>query len=110
MSVYPPGIICGSVTKEQWPTAGPKHLSGPTVTHLKKLEGLCKGSWMCGDGPQSGDFHLFEMIDQHKILAANLRIGDPTKDFPKMQRIHSTLKSDPKLAKYFNSECYKNYP
>lgn len=109
MNVYPPGIICGSVTKEEWPEAGPKHLTGATKTHLTKLEGLCRGSFMCGNSPQSGDFHLFEMLDQHKKLAESFCMPDPLAGFPKMQRIHTAFKNSRQLAKYFGSEHYLNY-
>ena len=45
-----------------------KHMGGATA-HLTKLEGFCKGPYMCGGALQSGDFHVFEMIDQHEAMA-----------------------------------------
>ena len=41
-----------------------KHLEG-AMKHLTKLEGFCAGPFMCGGAMQSGDFHVFEMLEQH---------------------------------------------
>ncbi|KAH8049766.1 glutathione transferase [Aureococcus anophagefferens] len=43
--------------------------------HARKLEGFAAGTFMGGAAPQSGDFMLFEMIDQHMAIAA--AVGAP---------------------------------
>ena len=62
-SQYP---FAGKVaTKADFPSALKSHLEGSATTNFTKLEGFCKGPFMCGAVPQSGDFHVFEMLDQH---------------------------------------------
>merc|ERR1712217_726527 len=74
-----------------------------------KLEGFCKGTYMCGSSPQSGDFHVFEMIDRHKSIAEHVGEADPMADCPKLKALYDAMKSDAKLAKYFESDCHKEY-
>merc|ERR1711862_772455 len=74
--------------------------------HLQKLEGFCKGPYMCGGAPQSGDFMLFEMLDQHLTLPGAADILD---EFPKLKALHAAMRADPALAKYFDSELYAAY-
>ena len=49
-----------------------KHM-GTAGTHFAKLEGFAKGPYMCGAAVQSGDFHVFEMLDQHIMSAPSVR-------------------------------------
>jgi glutathione S-transferase len=97
------------VTKEGFPEAAKKQLEGSAKTNFTKLEGFCQFPYMCGSAIQSGDFHVFEMIDQHKAIAATLSMPDPVADFPKLTALYAAFKADPKLKKYFESDCYKNY-
>merc|ERR1712005_34543 len=104
--VYPFG---DAKTKDEFPAVAKKHLEGSTQTNMKKLEGFCKGPYMCGNTPQSGDFHVFEMLDQHKDIAASLKMDDPMDACPKLKALHAAFKADAKLASYFEAVCYKNY-
>ena len=97
------------VTKESFPAEAKKHLSSTLTTHLAKFEGFCKGRFMCGETPQSGDFMLFEMIDQHLHIAASLDVPNILGPFPKMARLHAAFKSDAALADYFSSEHYSKW-
>jgi len=104
--VYPFG---DAKTKDQFPAVAAKHLEGSTKTNTTKLEGACKGLYMCGESPQSGDFHLFEMLDQHHILATKLQLPDPLEGCPKLKALHGAFKADLKLEKYFEADCYKRW-
>jgi hypothetical protein len=90
--------------------AAAAHLAGTTKTNFTKLEGFCKGTFMCGEAPQvpntlllpelirlnllgltyptppyqSGDFALWEMIDQHLSIASAIGAGDILVDCPKV--------------------------
>jgi glutathione S-transferase len=97
------------VTKESFPEAAKKHLEGSAKTNFTKLEGFCSFPYMCGSAVQSGDFHVFEMIDQHVAIAASLGEPNPVDGFPKLTALYAAFKADPKLKKYFESDCYKNY-
>jgi len=96
-------------TKEQFPEGAKKHLAGSTTENFTKLEGFCKGPYMCGSVVQSGDFALFEMLDQHVSICAS--IGEPNilDSFPKLRALHASIKADPLLAKYFVSDCYTKW-
>jgi glutathione S-transferase len=107
MKIVYPGN--GVNDKGAFPEAAKKHLDDSTKTNMTKLEGFCKGTFMCGAAPQSGDFHLFEMLDQHQIIAAKVGASDPLEGYPKLTALHAALKASPKLAKYFEADCYKNY-
>ena len=53
-----------------------KHMESAT-THFTKLEGFCKGPYMCGGAMQSADFHIFEMVDQHVIMCMHAAAPQP---------------------------------
>jgi glutathione S-transferase len=64
---------------------------------------------MCGDKPQSGDFHVFEMLDQHQSICARVGAADIFESRPKLKALHEAMKNDPALAKYFAHEVYLGY-
>jgi len=104
--VYPFGAV---KTKEEFPAAAKSHMAGTATTNFTKLEGFCQGPFMCGDAPQSGDFHVWEMLDQHKAICASIGEPDVTAAMPKLNALYEALKADPKLATYFAHECYAGY-
>lgn len=60
-------------------------------------------------GPCVADFHIWEMLDQHKLLAEKigaegLFAGDK---FPHLKAFYERFRALPTLAKYFASEAYK---
>ncbi|KAH8044539.1 glutathione transferase [Aureococcus anophagefferens] len=57
----------------------------------------------------SGDFMLFEMIDQHMAIAA--AVGAPAffDAYPKLKKFHATMKALPALAPYFASAPYASW-
>lgn len=102
--VYP---FAGQVkTKEEFPDAARKHLSNSVKTHLTKLEGFCVGPYMCGASPQSGDFHVFEMLDQHQSICKKLGEPDVLESYPKLKALHGAMKADENLQSYFGHDCY----
>jgi glutathione S-transferase len=74
-----------------------------------QLEGFCKGLFMCGAAPESGDFALFEMLDQHASICEGIGEANILDSFPKLKLLHATLKAEPKLAAYFESDCYSKW-
>jgi glutathione S-transferase len=63
-----------------------------------------------GKTPTVGDFHLWEMLDQFEMMAADAGAASPLQDFPKLKKLYSSLRADPKLSKYFASDLYKLPP
>lgn len=103
--VYPFGSV---KTKEEFPEAAKNHLESSAKTNFTKLEGFCKGPFMCGAAPQSGDFALFEMIDQHISIAASVG-ADVMAECPKLKALHKAMKELPELATYFQSDSYVKF-
>jgi len=85
-----------------------KHVKG-ALTHLAKLEGFCVGPYMCGNVMQSGDFHVFEMIDQHMLMCADTGVALDMSAYPKLSVLHAKVRGDPALRGYFASDAYNKY-
>ena len=72
-------------------------------THTNPLHG--------GNFAQSGDYHIHEVIDQHKQMV--LETQDAELDFaglfPKLEALYVKMKRDPALSSYFASDCYRKY-
>jgi len=108
--VYPPGITYGLVkTKDEFPAAAKNHLVRSATDNLAKLEGFCKGLFMCGPAPQSGDFHVFEMLDEHVSICKS--IGEPNilEGYPKLSALYAAMLADPALTRYFESDFHTKY-
>eukprot|EP00854_Cymbomonas_tetramitiformis_P025853 gene25853-31637_t len=104
--VYPFGSV---KNKEEFPAAAKDHLAGSATVNLTKLEGFCKGPYMCGSAPQSGDFALFEMLDQHQSICKSIGEPDILDQHPKLKALHAAMKGDAALSKYFASDCYSKW-
>lgn len=108
--VYP----FAGVAKADFAAALAKHLGGAARTHLAKLEAFCAGPFLCGDEPQSADFHLLEMLDTHLMMASQTDgVGaaafDLAGSFPKLAALHGRFKAAPTLQSYFASEAHGAY-
>jgi len=95
--------------KAGFDAAAKAHLAGTGKTNFTKLEGFCKGPFMCGGAPQSGDFALFEMLDQHLSIAASVGAADILADFPKLKALHASLRASPELEAYFAADMYAKW-
>eukprot|EP00446_Apocalathium_sp_SHHI-4_P046501 CAMPEP_0177409354 /NCGR_PEP_ID=MMETSP0368-20130122/64202_1 /TAXON_ID=447022 ORGANISM="Scrippsiella hangoei-like, Strain SHHI-4" /NCGR_SAMPLE_ID=MMETSP0368 /ASSEMBLY_ACC=CAM_ASM_000363 /LENGTH=310 /DNA_ID=CAMNT_0018878123 /DNA_START=26 /DNA_END=955 /DNA_ORIENTATION=+ len=93
-------------TKEEFPEGAKQHIAGTTTANFTKLEGFCVGPYMCGAKPESGDFMLFEMLDQHSSICKSIGEPDILDSFPKLKALHAAMKAEPTLASYFASDCY----
>ena len=97
-------------TAADFPAGLATHLGGAAKAHLAKLEGFCVGPFLCGAAPQSADFAVFEMLDQHVMMAEQaglpFELGD---EHPKLAALHGAMRQLPALAPYFASEPYGRY-
>ena len=89
--------------------ASADHMKGAATTNLKNLEGFMKGPYMCGDVIQSGDFHVFEMLDQHRIICESQGHDPILEQFPKLKNLHAKMRADPALKAYFEHALYTDY-
>jgi len=102
-------VYCGLDKKAEFPEIAKQHLDGSAKTHFTKLEGFCEGPWMCGKLPQSGDFFLWEMLDQHSSISKSIGGADILDDFPKLKALHAAARADAALVKYFESDMYAKW-
>mmetsp|Transcript_85705 Transcript_85705/g.245980 ORF Transcript_85705/g.245980 Transcript_85705/m.245980 type:complete len:319 (-) Transcript_85705:71-1027(-) len=84
-----------------------KHLeSNP----FKKFEAVLEKTatdFFCGKGPCTSDFHIWEMLDQHRLLSEKHNKGDIFADIPKCKAFYDRFRALPQLEKYFASDDYK---
>ena len=66
------------------------------------------GKWfVLADGPGVADFHIWEMLDQHKMLAEKMGAAPILEKFPKCKAFYEAFRALPTLQKYFASDAYK---
>lgn len=72
-------------------------------------EVLTKGDtdYFCGKSPCTSDFHIWEMLDQYKLLAEKNGITNMFDDIPKCKAFYDRFRALPALQKYFESDAYK---
>jgi len=104
--VYPFGAI---KEKAGFAEGAGKHIDGDMTGTFTKLEGFCVGPFMCGDEPQSGDFHLWEMLDQHKSIAETIGKEPFFDKFPKLAALYAAMKAIPTIEKYLASDFHAKY-
>jgi len=100
--------ICYGPGGKDFKAALESHMEG-AMTHFNKLEGFCMGPYMCGATMQSSDFNVFEMIDQHLVMCAEMGVEAKLKTCKKLMALHAAVKADAALAKYFAADCYGKY-
>eukprot|EP00930_Biecheleria_cincta_P018202 TRINITY_DN1425_c0_g1_i1.p1 TRINITY_DN1425_c0_g1~~TRINITY_DN1425_c0_g1_i1.p1 ORF type:complete len:340 (+),score=78.64 TRINITY_DN1425_c0_g1_i1:72-1022(+) len=77
---------------------------------FKKFEAILeKGNtdFFCGKTPCTSDFHIWEMLDQHKMLAEKHAQADIFTSIPKCKAFYDKFRALPQLQKYFDSDSYK---
>jgi len=77
---------------------------------FKKFEAVLeKGGtdFFVGKAPCTSDFHIWEMLDQNKILAERTGKSDFFDKIPKCKAFYDKFRALPTLQKYFESEAYK---
>jgi len=84
-------------------------LSGKFAVHLTKLEEFLPAgqTYFCGSEPCTGDFHVWELIDQLVRLAKERSLPSPLEGRPKLKALSEALRAEPKLASYFEGRFYK---
>jgi glutathione S-transferase len=105
--VYP----FAGVSKEEYPTAVQQYLSaeGAAGGHLLTIETfLAQGGtdFVAGQAVTVGDFHLWEMCDQHELMSTRAGLPSTLARYPLVQAWHSRFKALPELASYFASDAY----
>jgi len=108
--VYPFKNVCRN--KEEFAAKAEQTLSKPPFGKFESILGfkdnVSGGKWfVLADGPGVADFHIFEMLDQHKLLSERTGGPDIFAEFPKCKAFYDAFKALPTLKKYFESDTYK---
>ena len=81
---------------------------------LKKLELFAQrnapvggGCFMISNAATAPDFHLWEMLDQYKVLAKTFDLTCPLADLPALAEFHEKFAALPGNARYLQSKLYK---
>jgi len=71
-----------------------------------KLERNNGAKYLLGDTPCAADFHVWEMLDQHELLAKKHDQPSPLAAFPKLTAYYDAFRAEPNLKAYFDSPDY----
>jgi len=74
------------------------------LKHYIKFDGhfkLTGKTFSCSDEVTSADFHLWEMLDQHELLAKAVKAESFLGGFPRLKKFHEDFLSHPKNKAYF---------
>eukprot|EP00448_Togula_jolla_P018103 CAMPEP_0170590778 /NCGR_PEP_ID=MMETSP0224-20130122/12050_1 /TAXON_ID=285029 /ORGANISM="Togula jolla, Strain CCCM 725" /LENGTH=310 /DNA_ID=CAMNT_0010914595 /DNA_START=46 /DNA_END=979 /DNA_ORIENTATION=+ len=87
----------------------PELFSGKFAVHFTKFEEFLPDgqTYFCGSEPCTGDFHVWELIDQLVRLAAERGLPNPLDGKPKLKAMTQAMRAEPKLASYFEGRYYK---
>lgn len=103
-------VKCFYASKDQYPALIEGHMGKSVPTHYTKFENWLKQqntTFLLGEKPSAPDFHLWEMLDQHEILAKEHKMDSFIKDYPCLTKLHATLRACPELKSYFDGPLYK---
>jgi len=108
--VYPFKNVCRN--KEEFDAKAAQVAGSPPFAKFEAILSFkgnaSGGKWfVLADGPGVADFHIWEMLDQHKMLAERIGAPDIFEKFPKCKAFYEAFKALPTLQKYFASDDYK---
>jgi len=100
--VYP----FSGTTPEKFPGALTKHMKSISSSHYDKFSRfLGDKPFFAGQSPTAGDFHVWEMLDQHELMATQFGKSSPLEEYPALRAFHKRMRQLPRLAPYFESEA-----
>jgi len=85
------------------------HMAEKLPTFYAKFEAwlaLHGKTFLVKDAPSTADFHLWEMLDQHEIIAQRKGQTSPLVNFPKLKAYYDAFRALPQLEKYFAGDAY----
>lgn len=103
--VYPFKKVCRDEAEHK--TMAGEKCEGATFKKFEESLEKAGTDYFCGKSPCTCDFHIWEMLDQHKMLAEKLGKGDLFEKIPKCKAFYDRFRALPTLQKYFESESYK---
>jgi len=104
-------MVYATPSVSEYKTQMKKHLTeGGWITHMGKFEGALKMSgtaFLSGNKPCSGDFHVWELMDQHEMMAKDVGASGIMDKFPLCKAMYDKFKALPQMESYFKSDAYK---
>merc|ERR1712196_171044 len=94
-------------TADEYKKKLPDYLEKKVKVHYEKFEGFLKDPFFAGSSMTTCDFHVWEMVDQHEMMAKKAGLPSPVKAFPKLEAFYARVRALPQLAEYFESDDYK---
>lgn len=84
-----------------------KLLQKPIFSKFESWLEMYGYDYFCSSKPCTCDFHIWEMIDQHELLAKKFLKESPLANFPRCKAFYERFRGLPTLQKYFESDSYK---
>lgn len=103
--VYPFKQVCR--TQEEFDEAAATRAASPPFAKFEDVLGRQGTDYFCGPEPCTCDFHIWEMLDQHKMMSERIGKGNCLEQFPKCWAFYQRFRALPTLQKYFESDAYK---
>jgi len=96
-------------TKEEFDASTEPQCSKVAPKFYAKLEAsiINDTKFLLKDTPCACDFHCWEMLDQHELIAKEFGHESPLKAFPKLTKYYAAFKALPQLQAYFASDLAK---
>lgn len=96
------------VTPENYAESLKKHVGSQAAGHFDKFEAfLGDKPFFAGEEPTAGDFHVWEMIDQHEMMTKAQGLPSMLETRPKLKAFYERFKALEKLVPYFASPAAK---
>jgi len=96
-----------SRTEEEYKANATKFCDQPPFSKFENWLEIYGEPYFCGTEPCVCDFHIWEMLDQHKILAEQMEKPPILDKFPKCKAFYERFREISSLQEYFKSDAYK---
>lgn len=96
-----------SRSEEEYKESAMKRAEEPPFSKFEAILEKSGTDFFSASKPCTADFHIWEMLDQHKLMAAKMGKDDIFEKFPKCKAFHDRFRALPTLEKYFESDAYK---
>eukprot|EP00451_Oxyrrhis_marina_P000884 CAMPEP_0204271822 /NCGR_PEP_ID=MMETSP0468-20130131/21190_1 /ASSEMBLY_ACC=CAM_ASM_000383 /TAXON_ID=2969 /ORGANISM="Oxyrrhis marina" /LENGTH=228 /DNA_ID=CAMNT_0051247577 /DNA_START=45 /DNA_END=731 /DNA_ORIENTATION=+ len=103
--IYPFKKVCR--TPEEFEEQSKAQLENPPFAKFEACLTKSGGDWfVLPDGPSPADFHVWELLDQYRLLGEKKGKADVLDQFPKCKAFHQRVRALPTLQKYFTEGAY----
>lgn len=94
-------------TEEEYKESAKDVCEKPPFGKFEAFLAKAKTDYFSGPKPLTADFHIWEMLDQHKILEERIGMKVWFEDFPLCKAFYDRFRAIDTLQAYFASDAYK---